>query len=105
MRKFLLGLAFAGSALFLASPASAQYYARGYGYGYGANQYSSIEVRLQNVIGSINSAPYYRQNQLRAEAFSLERSVRYAAQRGLDPWALIGNRLTELELQVQRAVH
>ena len=103
MRKFLLGFAFAGSALFLASPAAAQYYARGYGYG--ANQYSSIEVRLQNVIGSINSAPYYRQNQLRAEAFSLERSVRYAAQRGLDPWALIGNRLTELELQVQQAVH
>lgn len=104
MRKFLLGFAFAGSALFLAGPASAQY-ARSYGYGYGANQYYSIEVRLQNVLGSINSAPYYQQNQLRAEAFSLERRVRYAAQRGLDPWALIGNRLTELELQVQRAVH
>lgn len=97
MRKFLL--AAAGAALTIAAPASAQYY------GYAGNQHSSIETRLQNVMGSINSAPYYEQNQLRGEAINLHRQVRYAAQRGIDPWSVIGNRLEQLEVEVNQAVH
>ena len=112
MRKLILclGLGVAGSVLAAAAPASAQYYARpGYGYGYGWNQYSEnlrgIETRIQNVIASINSAPYDQQYQLRREAITLDRQVQYAARRGIDPWRVIGNRLEQLEVQVQRAVH
>lgn len=110
MRKLVLGIALAGSVLAVAAPASAQYYARpGYGYGYGPSQYSEnlrgIENRIQNVLGSINSAPYDQQYQLRREAIDLDRRVRYAARSGIDPWSMIGNRLEQLEIQVQRAVH
>src|SRR3954469_25017678 len=103
MRKLLFGVAMAVSALAISTPASAQYHP----YGRGSNLYSQnvygIENRIRNVLGSINSAPYGQQDQLRSEALRLDRQVRYAAQRGIDPWAIIGNRLEQLEIQVQQA--
>src|SRR6185369_17692194 len=65
MRKILISLAAAGSALAFASPAAAQYYPGQYGAPYGApygnaygyNNYGQVrmlQVRLNNVEGQIN---------------------------------------------------
>jgi hypothetical protein len=112
MRGFVLCLAAASAAVACAAPASAQYYGgygSPYGFSHGGDQYAQsiygIQVRLRNVIDSTNSAPYGVREQLRREAFDLDRRVRYAAQRGIDPWAVIGNRLERLEIAVQRAAN
>ena len=106
MRKIILSLIVAGSALGLASPAAAQYY-RPYGYGYGSGQYqdtvSGLERRIHNVLGTINSAPYDQQYRLRAEAISLDRELRYAARNGFRPSDALWIRLQRLEVRAQQA--
>jgi hypothetical protein len=103
MLKVVLAVAATTTALAFAGPASAQHYPRGYGYSGQYSDVSGIETRIQNVLGRIDSyAPYEVRYQLRREAMSLHQRVQYAARTGLDPWALIGDRLTRLELEVQR---
>ena len=106
MRKIILTLVAAGSALGLTSPVAAQYY-RQYGYGYGSGQYQDtvggLERRIENVLGTINSAPYDQQYRLRAEAISLDRDLRYAARNGYRPSDELWIRLQRLEVRAQQA--
>lgn len=93
MRNFVLGLAAAGAATLMASPATAQYYPRGYGYGYNyAGRYNSygnfgsLQQRLFNVERSLGGVPPQAAYQLHAEANALERRLQWAARNGLDPY-------------------
>ena len=109
MRKSVLALFAAGSAVAVAAPASAQYYPQADRYGYGANQYydniRGLQRRIYNALGTINSAPYDQQYRLRSEAIGLDRELRYAARNGLSPYEAesIGTRVQRLEFRVQRA--
>ena len=81
MRKFLLAVAAAGSALAVAAPASAQYYygpRHEYG-GYGNNGWSDVgglEQRIYNVLRSLDGVRYDQRYQLRAEAIRRVRALR-----------------------------
>ena len=93
MRKLVLGLAGAASALVIAAPAGAQYYPRAYGYdrGYGAGynsfgDFGSLQRRLYNVERSLDGVPPQAAYQLHAEANALERRLRFAARNGLNPY-------------------
>ena len=92
MRQIVLALIGTGSALAIAAPASAQYYPQyspyGYGYGYsgGWNQVAGLERRIYNVLRSLDGVRPDQRYQIRAEAISLDRQLRYAARGGLDPY-------------------
>jgi hypothetical protein len=90
MRKLVLGLVAGASALAFAAPATAQYYPGPYGYGdgysYGYRQMSprALERRIYNVMRSLGGVrPDYRE-QLRAEAFRIDRRLGYASRNGLN---------------------
>lgn len=88
MRGLILGLAGAASVVLAISPAGAQYYGQRYGYsGYGYNggyaDPSSLEQRIYNVLRSLDGVAPYEREQLRGEALSLARQLRYAARNGL----------------------
>jgi|tagenome__1003787_1003787.scaffolds.fasta_scaffold20935293_2 hypothetical protein len=116
MRKLMISLAAAGTALIFATPAAAQYYPQqygGYGYnGYGQNNWGQareLQARLNRVewqinrLDSRNVIPDYRANRLRYEANNLERQLRYSARNGLNPYEAnaINGRVAWLERQVQ----
>ena len=101
MRKVLIFLAAAGSALAMGSPAAAQYFPvqqpYGYGQGYyqGYNQYGHIRAlqdrinRVERNIDRLDRRNVIRERtarNLREEARSVERRLRYASGRGLSPW-------------------
>jgi len=96
MRKTVLALVGSGVALVLAAPAAAQYYPQynpyGYGeaYGYdyqgGWNQAGGLERRIYNVLRSLDGVRPDQRYQIRAEAISLDRQLRYAARNGLNPY-------------------
>lgn len=101
MRKVLISLAAAGSALAMGSPAAAQYFPvqqpYGYGQGYyqGYNQYGHIRAlqdrinRVERNIDRLDRRNVIRERtarNLREEARSVERRLRYASGRGLSPW-------------------
>lgn len=92
MRKLTLALVVAGSAIAAASPASAQYYPQpgpyGYSYGYnnGSNQARSLEQRIYNVLRSLDGVRPDQRYQIRSEAISLDRQLRYAQRNGLNPY-------------------
>jgi len=88
MRGFVLALAGAASAILAASPAAAQYYRQPYGYnGYGDNRGyadpSGLEQRIYNVLRSLDGVRPDQRGQVRAEALSLDRQLRFAARNGL----------------------
>lgn len=121
MRKLLLTLAAAGTALAVASPAAAQYYPQPYGYngygynGYGYGNYGSVralQVRVDAVERQIRSLD--RRNvirdrsadRLREEANHIENRLHRAARYGLNGYEAndIQVRLARLEQRVQYAV-
>ena len=118
MRKLVLGLAAAGAALAVATPASAQYYGGGYGYnggGYGYNGYngynreygdaSGFHRRIYNVMNSLGGVRPDRVGMIRAEAIGLDRELRYAARNGLNPYEArnFDVRIGQLERHLQYA--
>src|SRR5438874_1758101 len=108
MRKLMISLAAAGTALAFATPAAAQYYPQqSYGYGqqyggygqqyggYGYNNYGQareLQYRIDNVERQINQLD--RRNMirdrsadwLRGEANNLERWLQYHARNGLNAY-------------------
>ena len=120
MRKFIISLAAAGSALAFASPAAAQYYPGPYGapYGnaYGYNNYGqvrSMQIRLNNIERQINRLDRRDRigereaDRLRREANRVERRLRNAARYGLNPYEAndVNRRILFLEQRVQFAAN
>ena len=120
MRKLLISLAAAGSALAFASPAAAQNYYPGYpGYGapygnaYGYNnnwgQVRSLQVRIDAVERQINQLDRRDRirdrtaDRLRDEANRIEHRLHRAARYGLNPYEAqdINVRIARLEQQVR----
>jgi len=124
MRKFVLSLAAAGTALAFASPAAAQYYpqpqpyGQPYGYGYnsgygnhGYGQVQALQVRidaLQNRIRWLDRRDVIRNHsadRLKEESRSIEKRLHRAARYGLNPYEMndIQGRIGRLEQRVQLA--
>ena len=125
MRKFVIALGLAGSALAFASPASAQYYPQPqpYGYngygnqGYGYNgfgnygQVQQLQQRidaLENRIRWMDRANIIRDrsaDRLKDEARDIERQLHRSARYGLNPYELnnLQTRIARLEQRVQFA--
>lgn len=119
MRKYLISLAAAGSALAFATPAAAQFfpgqpYGAPYGNAYGYNNYGQVralQARINSVEFRINQLD--RRNmigdreadRLRREANRVERQLRYSARFGLNPYEAnaIQQRISILEQRVQYA--
>lgn len=121
MRKVMISLAAAGSALAFATPAAAQYYpappAYGapYGNAYGYNNFGQVralQVRLNQIERQINRLDRRDRigdreaNRLRREANRIERRLRNAARFGLNPHEAndIHRRIAFLEQRVRYAV-
>jgi hypothetical protein len=122
MRKVLMSLAAAGTALAFATPAAAQYYpgqpyGQPYGYGspygnaYGYNNYGqvrSLQARINNVERMINRLDRRDRirdrsaDRLRNEANRIERRLRSAGRNGLNPYEArdLQIRISRLEQQV-----
>jgi hypothetical protein len=119
MRKIVLGLAAAGTALMFAAPASAQYYPQRYGNGYGYNGYGygnfgqvrALQARIDAVERQIRFLDRRdvvrddRADRLRDEANNIERRLHWAARNGLNPYEAndINARIARLEQRVQFA--
>jgi hypothetical protein len=133
MRKFVIALAAAGSALAFASPAMAQYYPQAQTYGYGSQPYGNgyagqaygyngfghngfgqiqqLQQRidaLQNRIRWMDRANVIRDrsaDRLKDEARDIEKQLRRSARYGLNPYALnnLQVRIARLEQRVQMA--
>ena len=117
MRKVLISLALAGSALVAATPATAQYYSypgSGYNSGYGYNNYGGVrEMRaridgLQRQIDVLASRRQIRAesaNHLMEETRMLEWRLRSSARNGLDPYEVrdVRQRLAVIEQRVRYA--
>ena len=126
MRKFVIALAAAGSALAFASPASAQYYpqpqpyGQPYGYGgqgyngYGYNGFGQVQQlqqridALQNRIRFMDRANVIRDHsadRLKDEARDIEKRLRKSSRHGLNPYELnnLQARIARLEQRVQIA--
>ena len=126
MRKFVIALAAAGSALAFASPASAQYYpqpqpyGQPYGYGgqgyngYGYNGFGQVQQlqqridALQNRIRYMDRANVIRDHsadRLKDEARDIEKRLRKSSRHGLNPYELnnLQARIVRLEQRVQIA--
>ena len=121
MRKFVIALAAAGSALAFASPAMAQYYpqpqpyGQPYGYnGYGYNGFGQVQMlqqridALQNRIRWLDRRDVIRNHsadRLKEESRNIERRLHRAARYGLNPYEMndIQARIARLEQRVQYA--
>jgi hypothetical protein len=122
MRKVLLGLVAAGTALAAASPAAAQYYpgqpaygapyGHAYGYNAGWGQVRALQVRIDAVERQIRVLDRRdrirddRADRLRAEANEIERQLHRRGRNGLSPYEAneISARIARLEQRVQYAV-
>ncbi len=111
MRKLILSLAAAGTALAVATPAAAQYYPQpqygapqyGYGYNNGYNQLRSLQARIDAVQYRIDRLDRRNgANGLRKEARNLERQLQRSARYGLNPYTAsdLSNRIARLEQRV-----
>ena len=114
MRKLLLGLAAAGSALVVAAPASAQYYPAQYGHRYNNfGQVRALQARIDAVQRQIrfldrrNVVRDDRADRLRFEAREIERRLHFAARNGLNPREAdaISMQISRLEQRVQYAAN
>lgn len=120
MRKVLISVAAAGSALAFAAPAAAQYlpaptvpYGNAYGYQNNWGQVRSLQARLDNVERRIDRAD--RRNiirgktaeRLREEAYGIERRLRKNARYGLNPYEAndVQVRIARLEQRLQWAMN
>jgi TolA-binding protein len=115
MRKVLISLAAAASALAVATPASAQYFPQqppqGYGYNNNYGQVRNLQVRINQIqrqIAQLDRRNVIRNRQadrLRAEARNIERRLRSTSRYGLDPRERqdIEIRIARLEQQVRYA--
>ncbi len=97
MRKVLISLAAAGTALAIATPASAQYFpqpqqAFGYGYGYGHNNYGQVralQARVDQIQGQLDRLAQRRMisrneyNALHRDSHRIEQRLRAVASYGL----------------------
>lgn len=120
MRKFLIPLAAAASALAVASPASAQVFGNigvglGLGapaYGYGYNNYGQVRAlqyrvdaiqRQITVLDRRNVLSNREARRLREESRNVERSLRRATRFGLSPYEArnVEVRIARLEQRVQ----
>lgn len=118
MRKLLISLAAAGSALAIATPATAQFYPgqpygyNGYGYNNGWGQVRALQARIDNIERQINWLDRRDRigdrgaDRLRYDAERLEQRLRYAARGGLNPYEArdIEYGIGRLEQRVQYAV-
>jgi hypothetical protein len=123
MRKFVISLVAAGSALAFATPAAAQYYpappppAYGapYGNAYGYNNFGQVralQVRINGIERQINRLDRRNRigdreaDRLRREANRIERRLRSVGRNGLNPYEAndIHRRVAVLEQRVQFAV-
>jgi hypothetical protein len=123
MKKLVLALVGAGSALAFAAPAAAQYYpapqvyggpyGNAYGYGYGNwGQVRALQARIDNVERQIRMLDRRdrirddRADRLRDEANDIERRLHRAARNGLNPYEAneINVRIARLEQRVQYSV-
>jgi tetrahydromethanopterin S-methyltransferase subunit G len=120
MRKLLLSLAAAGTALVVASPAAAQYYPQpygnnGYGYGFQNNwgQVRSLQARIDNVERQIDRLDHRDRigdrsaDRLRRDADDIERRLHRVSRNGLNPYEAneIQVRIARLEQRVQFAMN
>ena len=118
MRKFVLSVAAAGTALALTSPAAAQNYypqSQPYGYGNGYDAYygqvRALQARIDRVqwqidrLGRYNGLRNGSSSRLREESRNIERRLHNAARYGLSPYEArdINNRIARLEQRVQYA--
>ena len=122
MRKVMIALAAAGSALAVATPAAAQYYPQppvvygapyGNAYGYQNNwgQVRALQARVDRIERQINRLDRRDRigersaDRLRFEADRLEQRLRYAARGGLNPYEFndLQVRIARLEQRVQFA--
>jgi hypothetical protein len=121
MRKVLISLAAAGSALAFATPAAAQYYpappppAYGQGYGYGYNNYGNVralQARVDRIQMELRRLAQFRmisrneyQNR-QQDAREIERRLRRETRDGygLNPREVadIQRRIARLEYRIQR---
>jgi hypothetical protein len=115
MRKVLISLAAAGTALALATPVSAQYYPQPQPYGYGYNNYGQVrafQARIDNIQRRIEFLRDRRAitrneaNGLRDESRDLERRLYRAGRYGLNPYEAqnIQYRIARLEEHVRHEV-
>lgn len=117
MRKFVIALAAAGSALVAAAPASAQYAPQPYGNAYGYRngnfgQVRALQARIDAVERQIrfldrrNVVRDDRADRFRAEANQIEHRLHRAARNGLSRYEAreINNRIARLEQRVQYSV-
>ena len=114
MRKLLISVATAATALAFAAPASAQYYPQprgnAYGYNNGYGQVRSLQVRvdrLQNRIARLDSRDRISEREarkLRDDARNLERRLYQASRNGLHPQEAqqIEIRLVRIEQRLMR---
>lgn len=122
MRKFVIALAAAGSALAFATPAAAQYYPapppppQAYGYGYGHGNWGhvrALQVRIDQIqrqIGHLRARRMLSRNEaenLREQSRSVERRLRRAASYGLSPHEAqdVQYRIARLERRLFRDVN
>ena len=111
MRKVLISLAVAASALAVATPASAQYYPQQQGYGYNNNygQVRNLQVRINQIQRRIdqldrrNILSNREARRLRDESRSLERRLAQVSRFGLRPQERfdIERRIARLEQRVR----
>lgn len=118
MRKVLISLAAAGTALAFATPASAQYYPAPQGYGYGGYGYNNfgqvraLQARIDSVqyqIRQLDRRNVIRDgsaDRLREESRNIERRLHSAERYGLNPYEAndIQARIARLEQRVQFAM-
>ena len=113
MRKFVISLAAAGTALALATPASAQYYPQPQPYGYNNyGQVRALQVRIDGIQRRIEFLRDRRMitrneaNGLRNESRDLERKLYRAGRYGLNPNEAqnIQYRIARLEQHVRHEV-
>lgn len=116
MRKVLIALAAAGTALGVATPAAAEQFAPPpYGNAYGYNNYGQVRAlqaridRVQRLIERLDRRDVVRERGargLRQEARDIERQLRRAARYGLNPYEANGiqRRVAMLEQRVRHVV-
>ena len=115
MRKIVLALVAAGSAIAVAAPASAQYHPQPYGNAYGYNNFGQVralQVRIDAVERQIRFLDRRdvvrdgRADRLREEANQIEHRLHRAARNGLNPYEArdINVRIARLEQRVQYSV-
>ena len=109
MRKLMISIATAVSALAVAAPASAQFYPQPRGYGSGYNNHGQVRAlqarldRIQRQIERLDRRDVISEREarrLRDDARELERRIYRAGRNGISP-----NEWQSLEYRIQRLEH